>query len=220
MSPTKKEAGKGSRRQPARKKARPVRPALDRVEVRLAGSGGQGLLLAGLVLAEAAGLYDGREVAMVQSYGPEARGGASKAEVIISDHIIDYPLCTSVDLLLALNQEAADAYCWDVSPQAWVIVDADLVQHPPTSRAVALPFTATARDKLKKVMVANVVALGAVSELTGLVTRKALEKALLARVPAGTEALNKKALSLGAKLAREAAVKEGPAFREMSAADF
>ena len=174
-----------------------------RIEVRLAGSGGQGLILAGLVLAEAAGVFDGREVAMVQSYGPEARGGASKAEVIISDVPIDYPLCSQVDVLLALNQEAADSYCWDLKAGAWVLIDKDLVLHPPSSKAIALPFTAVARDKLKRIMVANVVALGAISELTGLVTRRALEKSLLTRVPPGSEELNKKALSLGAKLARQ-----------------
>ncbi len=173
-----------------------------RVEIRLAGSGGQGLILAGLVLAEAAGVYDGREVAMVQSYGPEARGGASKAEIIISDSPIDYPLCTHVDILMALNQEACDAYCWDLRPGAWILVDKDLVAHPPSSRAVTLAFTAVARDKLKKIMAANVVALGAIAELTGVVTRRSLERALLARVPRGSEELNKKALSLGARLAR------------------
>jgi 2-oxoglutarate ferredoxin oxidoreductase subunit gamma len=176
--------------------------ATTRVEIRLAGSGGQGLILAGLVLAEAAGVYDGREVAMVQSYGPEARGGASKAEVIISDSPIDYPLCTNVDLLLALNQEACDAYCWDLKPGAWMLVDKDLVPHPSSSRAITLPFTSVARDKLKKIMVANVLALGAIAELTGVVTRRSLERALLARVPSGSEELNKKALSLGARLAR------------------
>ncbi len=174
-----------------------------RIEVRLAGSGGQGLILAGLVLAEAAGVFDGREVAMVQSYGPEARGGASKAEVIISDVPIDYPLCAQVDVLLALNQEAADTYCWDLKPGAWVLIDKDLVLHPPSNKAIALPFTAMARDKLKRIMVANVVALAAISELTGLVTRRALEKSLLTRVPSGSEELNRKALSLGAKLARQ-----------------
>lgn len=216
MSPAKKSGAPAS----AKKAAPKTLPAMNRLEVRLAGSGGQGLLLAGLVLAEAAGLYDGREVAMVQSYGPEARGGASKAEVIVSDRPIDYPLCSKVDLLLALNQEAADTYAWDVDPSSWVVVDADLVEHPPTSRAVALPFTATARDKLKKIMVANVVALGAISQLTGVASLKSLEKALLARVPKGTEALNRKALSLGAKLAREQAVKEKPAQAVLSAADF
>ena len=193
---------------------------LGRVEVRLSGSGGQGLILAGLVLAEAAGLYDGREVAMVQSYGPEARGGASKAEVIISDGPIDYPLCSRVDLLLALNQEAADEYSHDLAPGAWIILDADLVANAPTSQAVSLPFTAAARDKLKKPMVANVIALGAISALTGIVSLKALEKALLAHVPAGTEALNKKALALGVKLGREAIGRNRPGtVWEFSAAD-
>jgi 2-oxoglutarate ferredoxin oxidoreductase subunit gamma len=181
-----------------------------RIEVRLAGSGGQGVILAGLVLAEAAGVFDGREVAMVQSYGPEARGGASRAEVIISDDAIDYPLCTHVDLLLTMNQEACDAYCWDLKPSAWVLVDKELVSHPPSSRAVALDFTAIARDKLKNVMVANVVALGAISELTGIVSRRSLEKSLMNRAPAGTAELNKKALGAGAKLARDYLGKRAP----------
>ena len=190
-----------------------------RLEVRLAGSGGQGLILAGLVLAEAAGLYDNHEVAMVQSYGPEARGGASKAEVTISEQPIDYPLATQVDLLLALNQEAADSYSWDLNSETWILVDEDLVSHPPTSKAVKLPFTAVARDKLKKIMVANVVALGAISEMTGVVSMKSLEKALLARVPKGTEALNKKALSMGAKLAKDYAKVARPEAKKPSAAD-
>ena len=117
-----------------------------RIEVRLAGSGGQGLILAGLVLAEAAGVFDGREVAMVQSYGPEARGGASKAEVIVSDVPIDYPLCTQVDVLVSLNQEASDTYCWDLKPGAWVLIDKDLVLHPPSSKAIALPFRRSTTD--------------------------------------------------------------------------
>ncbi len=225
MTPEKKRAPKKiktdkavSAKRTARKKAGPLPQA--RVEVRLAGSGGQGLLLAGLVLAEAAGLYEDRQVAMVQSYGPEARGGASKAEVIISDATIDYPHCTKVDLLLALTQQAADAYGGDLASRSWVIVDSHLVEHPPTGRALGLPFTAVARDKLKKVMVANVVALGAISELTALVTRRSLEKALLARVPPGTEALNKKALAVGAKLARDhkSTFNDGLP-REFSAAD-
>lgn len=183
---------------------RPLTPLpAPRVEIRLAGSGGQGLIFAGLVLAEAAGVYDGREVAMVQSYGPEARGGASKAEIIISDKPIDYPLCTHVDLLLAMSQEAADACCWDLKSGAWILVDADLVRHLPSSRAVALSFTVSARDRLKRVMAANIVALGTIAELTGLISRKAIEKALTARAPIGTETLNKKALALGAKLAQE-----------------
>ncbi|MFC1835827.1 2-oxoacid:acceptor oxidoreductase family protein [Thermodesulfobacteriota bacterium] len=180
-----------------------------RIEIRLAGSGGQGVILAGLVLAEAMGVYDGREVVMVQSYGPEARGGASKAEVIVSDSPIDYPLCTDVDLLLALTQEAADAYSWDLRRGAWIVVDAEHVPHPPSSRAIALPFVSSARDKLKKGMVANVVALGAIAELTGLVSPKALDKALTRRVPPGTHEMNKKARNLGARLVRALKLPKG-----------
>ncbi len=190
---------KPSAKSPAKEPPQPM----ERMEIRLAGSGGQGLILAGLILAEAAGLYDNQFVAMGQSYGPEARGGASKAEVIISGEPIDYPLASRVDLLLALTQEAADTYSWDLKPEAWIVVDSDLVSHPPSSRAVGLPFTATARDKLNKPMVANVVALGAIMQLTGVVTKRALEKALLARVPKGTDALNKKALAAGVKMAKD-----------------
>jgi 2-oxoglutarate ferredoxin oxidoreductase subunit gamma len=189
-------------------RAKPFPLPFPRVEVRLAGSGGQGLLLAGLILAEAAGIHEGREVAMAQSYGPEARGGASKAEVIISDEPIDYPLCSHVDVLLAMTQEAADVYSWDLKPAAWILVDADLVTHPPSSLAIALPFTSAATNKLKKGMVANIVALAAIAEITGIVSRRSLEKALLARVPRGTEELNKKALNLGVKLARDRKVPE------------
>jgi 2-oxoglutarate ferredoxin oxidoreductase subunit gamma len=178
-------------------------PAKQRLQIRLAGSGGQGLILAGLLLAEAAGVFDGRSVAMAQSYGPEARGGASKAEVIISDSPIDYPLCTEVDVLLALTQEAADAYSWDLAPGACILVDAVLVAHPPSSRAIALPFTAVARDKVKNPMTANVVALGAISELTAAVSRRALYRALAERLPHGPDKVNKKALSLGVRMARE-----------------
>lgn len=222
MATTPKTSGKkASPKKTASPKKRASKKSLPqpRVEIRLAGSGGQGLILAGLVLAEAVGLYDGREVAMVQSYGPEARGGASKAEVIISDQIIDYPLCTRVDLLLALTQEAADTYSWDLNPNALIILDSDLVRHPPSSLAVKLPFTTTARDKLGKVMVANVVALGAIAELGEVVSRKTLEKALLARVPAGTEDLNKKALAVGVKLAQAYRRKKTAPAPEASAED-
>jgi len=172
------------------------------VEIRLAGSGGQGIILAGLVLTEAVGVLEGREVAMVQSYGPEARGGASKAEIIISDLPIDYPLCTRVDLLLAMTQDAADVFCWDLKPNALIIVDRDLVPHPPASRAIALPLTAAARDRLNSPMAANVIALGVISEITDLVSRRSLEKVLLRKLSTEKEALNKKALSLGIRMAK------------------
>jgi 2-oxoglutarate ferredoxin oxidoreductase subunit gamma len=176
----------------------------ERREIRLAGSGGQGLILAGVILAEAAGVYEGKEVAQTQSYGPEARGGASKAEVVISDGEIDYPKAVKPDILLCMNQKACDTYIFDVQPGATIIVDATFVADVPVEGAVALPFTKIARDGLGREMLANIVALGALTKLTGIVSLDNLEKAVLARVPKGTEELNKKALAAGVAAARGA----------------
>ena len=173
-----------------------------RYEIRLAGSGGQGLILAGIILAEAAGIYDGKFVCQTQSYGPEARGGASKAEVVISDSEIDYPKAIRPDVLLALNQKSLDAYSADVKPGALLLVDADLVKEIPAGRVLAAPFTRIAREELGKTMAANIVALGALAQLTGAVTLQGLEAAVLARVPKGTEDLNRRALAAGVAAAQ------------------
>jgi 2-oxoglutarate ferredoxin oxidoreductase subunit gamma len=187
-----------------------------RYEIRLAGSGGQGLILAGIILAEAAGVYDGKFVCQTQSYGPEARGGASKAEVVISDAEIDYPKAIQPDVLLALNQKSLDAYSGDLKPGGALLVDADLVKEVPLGQALAVPFTRIARDELGKTMVANIVALGALAQLTGAVSLKSLEAAVLARVPKGTEDLNKKALAAGVRAvqAEEARRRSEPGEKE------
>jgi 2-oxoglutarate ferredoxin oxidoreductase subunit gamma len=172
-----------------------------RYEIRLAGSGGQGLILAGIILAEAAGVYDGKFVCQTQSYGPEARGGASKAEVVISDAEIDYPKAIQPDVLLALNQKSLEAFSADLKPGGLLLVDADLVKEAPASRVLALPFTRIARE-LGRAMAANIVALGALAQLTGAVSLKSLTAAVLARVPKGTEDLNRRALAAGVAAAK------------------
>lgn len=182
-----------------------------RVEVRLAGEGGQGLILAGVILAEAAGIHEGKFVAQTQSYGPEARGGASKSEVVISDAEIDYPKAMKPDMLLCLNQAACDAYVFDLQPGGTILADRDLVTHLPTSRAVALPFTRIAREETGSDMFANIVALGALSALTGIVSLESLETALRARVPPHTVDLNLKALKAGAAAARQFLTRKGNA---------
>jgi 2-oxoglutarate ferredoxin oxidoreductase subunit gamma len=175
---------------------------MERYEIRLSGSGGQGLIIAGILLAEAAGIYDGKFVCQTQSYGPEARGGASKAEVVISDEAIDYPKAVKPDLLLAMNQKSCDVYFFDLKPTGLLIVDATYVKQVPTTRAVAIPFTHIAREKLGNEMVSNVIALGALATLTGVVSLKSLEAAILARVPSGTVELNKRALEAGIEAAK------------------
>jgi len=173
----------------------------DRYEVRLSGSGGQGIILASVVMAEAVAVYEGLQVSQSQSYGPEARGGRCKAEVVISDREIDYPKVVQLDLLLAMTQEACDTYFFDFKPNGLLLVDSTFVEQIPTSRAIAIPFTRIARDEIGKVMTANMVALGAIAAVCPLVSVKSMEKAVIARAPAGTGELNRKAFRAGVKAA-------------------
>ena len=175
----------------------------DRYEIRLSGSGGQGIITAAFILAEAVGVYDGKYVCQTQSYGPEARGGKSKAEVVISDHEIDYTQATRLDILLAMTQSATDAYFKDLKREGLLVVDTTLVNQIPTQRSIAIPFTQIARNELGKELVANMVALGAVGYLCPHISLKSLEKALMVKVPKGTEALNRKALKKGIKAAQK-----------------
>jgi 2-oxoglutarate ferredoxin oxidoreductase subunit gamma len=173
-----------------------------RYEIRFSGSGGQGLILAGVIFAEAAAIYDGINAVQSQSYGPEARGGASKSEVILSDETIDFPKATSIDLMLALTQEACTKYCGDVKEGGTVLVDEDFVRDVPAGdyNVIRLPIIRTASEAIGKAFVANIVAIGAIAAITGRVSREAVEKAVLSRVPKGTEDLNRKALSAGYEL--------------------
>lgn len=177
---------------------------MERYEIRLSGTGGQGLIFAGVILAEAAGIYDGKYVCQTQSYGPEARGGASKAEVVISDREIDYPKAIKPDLLLAMSQKSCDAYFFDLKPAGMLIIDSTLVTQLPTSRAVAIPFTQLAREKLGKEIAANIIALGALATLSGAVSLNGLEAAVMSRIERGTGDFYRKALELGIEAARNA----------------
>jgi len=175
-----------------------------RYEIRLSGSGGQGLILMGIILAEAIGIYDGKYVAQTQSYGPEARGGSSKSEVVVSDEEIDYPKAMKLDLLLAMNQKSCDEFYPDLKPDGLLIVDSTFVSQLPTPKVFQIPFTRMARETFKKEVVANIIALGALSQLSPIVTPKAIESAVLARVPRGTEKLNRDALRAGMNAAKQA----------------
>jgi len=169
-----------------------------RAEVRLAGEGGQGLILAGVILAEAAAVYDGLNATQTQSYGPEARGGASKSEVVISDEQIDYPKVIEADFLLAMSQEACDRYVGNLKREGLLIVDSAHVTRLPLGRsAVQAPITQLAEEATGRRITANVVALGILVGLSGVVSRQAVEAAVKARAPKGTEELNARALAAG-----------------------
>jgi 2-oxoglutarate ferredoxin oxidoreductase subunit gamma len=169
----------------------------DRYEIRLSGSGGQGLILAGIILAEAAGLFEGRFVTQTQSYGPEARGGVSRSDVIISKEEIDYPKAIRLDMLVAMNQKSCDEYLRDLKPTGTLLVDSTFVFEHPVQRTVAIPFTRIARERFGKEVVANIVSLGALTVLCPLVGPDAMERGVLGRVPRGTEELNRSALRAG-----------------------
>jgi 2-oxoglutarate ferredoxin oxidoreductase subunit gamma len=168
----------------------------DRIEIRLAGEGGQGMILAGIILAEAASIQAGKNVVQSQSYGPEARGGASKSEVIISNGEIDYPEVIEADVLVALSQEAYQKFQAEVKPGGLLIVDADKVQDA-DDRAIRIPITRLAFETTGRQITANTVALGVLVGLTGIVSRQDIEKAVAARAPRGTEEMNRKALEAG-----------------------
>ncbi len=169
-------------------------------EIRLSGSGGQGIILMGIILAEAA-IMNGVNAIQSQSYGPEARGGASKAEVIINDGEIDFPKVRKPDILLALTQEAFDKYIVDIKEGGIVILD-EKVETPDLSsyEVYKLPILDTSNNVLKKPMVANIVALGALNRIRKLVDNDVLKEALLKRVPKGTEELNLKAFEMGGNI--------------------
>jgi 2-oxoglutarate ferredoxin oxidoreductase subunit gamma len=168
----------------------------ERLEIRLAGVGGQGMILAGVILAEAA-IRDEKYTVQTQSYGPEARGGASSSEVIISDEEIDYPEILVADILLCMSQQACDKYYPTLKRGGLLIVDTAHVQRAPTLRAIRADLTTWAIEATEHEITASVVALGFLVGLTDLVARQPLEEAVRARAPRGTSAINLQALDRG-----------------------
>lgn len=171
-------------------------------QIQLSGAGGQGLVLAGIILAEAA-MCDGKNVAVAQSYGPEARLGASKAEVIISTERIAYPQVTRPDILLCLSQDAFDKYFPAVDEHALVIIDSTQVHlKAQKDNIFKLPLLRAALEHVGNKLVTNIVALGALNALTGLVSWESLEKAVAQRTPAKFREQNLRALAVGRQLAQ------------------
>ncbi len=181
---------------------------MERKEVRLAGAGEHGMIHAGLILQEAAAIYDDLNAHHVQSYGPEARGPAARSEVIISDGDIDYPKATQVDFFLATTQEALERYSSDLKPDALIVIDEDLVKKVPGTLGVtALPLIRTAEHTLKRDSLLYVVALGALVEMSAVVTKPAIEAAVKDHVAKGSEDIHMQALEAGYQLGREAKAK-------------
>lgn len=173
--------------------------------IRLSGTGGQGLILGGIILASAA-VADGYNTVQSQSYGPEARGGSSKTEVIISEETIYYPKVGDADIFLAMSQQAYEKYLPQINDNTVIIVDSTLVKNlGPVHKGkyYLVPITELARRETGREITANIVALGAIVGITHVVSEKAMKEAVLERIPAGTEDINMKALNVGMDAGQE-----------------
>lgn len=176
----------------------------DKTEIRLGGVGGQGIALAGTLLCKAAALYDGKEAVFTQTHGPEARGGASRADVIIGETAVAYPFVTTPKVLVVLFQEAYEKFRPQLSEDGLLITEEDLVKlKDDDERAVRLPAVRIAKDMGNK-MVANIIMLGYLIAKTGVVSRQAMEEAIRDTVRERHVDLNISALEVGWNMASEA----------------
>jgi 2-oxoglutarate ferredoxin oxidoreductase subunit gamma len=164
-------------------------------EVRICGFGGQGIVLAGVILGEAA-VKAGFWAVQTQSYGPEARGGAARSEVVIASEPIDYPRVQKPDVVVALSQAAYEKYRGDVDGDCLLVVEQDLVE---ADGALALPFVETA-ERVGHKIVTNIVMLGYLGALLDLIPQAILEQVVLANVPPATTSMNLQAVQAGRDL--------------------
>jgi len=182
-----------------------------RREARIAGFGGQGVVTLGTILAVAAGIHENLEVAQSQSYGPEARGGACRSDVVISDEPIDYTKPLALDVFVALSPAAAEKYWSEVQEgRTLVMVDKTLVPRTPDHSPPVLAIEATriAEEELKDRVAANMIMLGAMAAVTGWVSLKALEETLSGRMSAKALDTSKAALRRGFELGKALKAKD------------
>jgi 2-oxoglutarate ferredoxin oxidoreductase subunit gamma len=172
---------------------------MSRHELRLSGFGGQGIITAGHILGKAGALFDQRHVTLIKSYGPESRGGACSAQVIISEQEINYPHIVELELLVSMSQEAYAKYIEELAGGGLLLIDEDLVEltHPRDDIQVrAIPATRMAEELGRKI-VANIVMLGFVAANSDVVSVEGLRQAVLSSIPKGTEELNTSAFERG-----------------------
>lgn len=167
-----------------------------RKEIRISGFGGQGVVLSGIILGKALSLYEGLDAVMTQAYGPEARGGASSANIVVADRPIDYPFVQQADILVALSQEAYAKFRPEAKQDAIVIIDTELVTPDEGEVVKRVPATALA-EGLGRRIVANVVMLGFFTAVTHLVSHEAMVKSIEASVRPKTLELNLNAFETG-----------------------
>jgi len=177
-------------------------------EIKIGGLGGQGVILAGIIIGRAASIYDDKYATLTQSFGPEARGSACSAQVIISDEPVTYPYVVRPDVLVVMSQDAANRFVPELKETGILLYEQDLVKPPSvpgTVRAYSIPATRFA-EQLRRRMVLNIVMAGFFTAVTGLVSPEAMRQSVEVSVPKGTEQLNLEAFERGYQYATEANV--------------
>lgn len=171
---------------------------MKKVEIRLAGFGGQGIVLLGNIVGKAATIYNGCNAALTQSYGPESRGGSCRVELIISDQSIEYPYIVDPQIQVVLSQEAYSEFGGNSPCGSLLIIDSELVKIdiPPAARLLSIPASRMAQE-MGRPVVANIIILGFLAKNSDLVSAEALRRAVKDFIPRGTEELNMKAFELG-----------------------
>ena len=174
---------------------------MKKIEARISGLGGQGVVLAGQILGRA-GVYDGKNVVQTQSYGAEARGSIAKSEVIISDGKIGFPMVRRCDILVAMNQEALDRHLKDLKEDGVLIVDSTYVKKIPETKAkiFKIPATEHAEKTFGDKIYANMLMLGTLTKMTSIVSEKAMKKAIQDAVAKNIVNTNKEAYKKGKQL--------------------
>ena len=173
----------------------------DKVEIRISGLGGQGVVLAGQILGKAA-VYSGKHAVQTQSYGAEARGSAAKSEVIISDSKIGFPIVTKCDILIAMSQEAVEKSIKALKEEGLLLIDSTTVKSVPktNARVIKIPATETSKKMLGEKLYANMIMLGALVKMTGIVNEESMQKVIINTFPEKYVNINIKAYKKGKEL--------------------
>ncbi|WP_018123159.1 2-oxoacid:acceptor oxidoreductase family protein [Desulfovibrio oxyclinae] len=177
---------------------------LERFEIRFSGLGGQGIITLGRVMGAGLALGHGYNVTQTQSYGPEARGGSSRCDLVVSSGRISFPKAENLDLLVALSQEACNAYYPYLKPGGALVIETDIVKQPPSNHYLGLPFTKMAKEKIGIVQAMNTVVLGALTHLLPFTVQRVMRKNMEEALPEKIRAVNVKAFNLGHREAKKA----------------
>lgn len=175
-----------------------------RTEIKLGGFGGQGIILGGYIVGKAAAIFEGKHSSMIQSYGPEARGGACSSEVVVEDQQVSYPAVVQPDVLILMSQEAYEKFKPMIKDDTYVLIDEDLVEidEGQVGKISSIPSLKFAEELGRKI-VANIIMLGFFTAVTELFSKESMKEAVLTTVPAHTKELNEQAFEKGYEYGQE-----------------